>query len=312
MNEMQVAYCFDRNYQQHFGASLMSLLLNAGASTSRLDVHVVTSEADRAFVDRLERIARVFRASIHLVELGPGELRCLEDLAVSSAKQSYLARATWYRVLLARILPADLSRVLYLDADTIVLRDLGELFATDIGGAPLAGVIDPSNSELSARYGLRRYVNTGVLLIDLDQWRRHDLVARVLEHGVNMREQSLYADQCAVNTFFSDRIHVLDDKWNRFVTAWNERSIALDDSAILHFLTSDKPWQSWYENGLSHHYWRYLEVSPWRGAVADAPRTLDQMHRMARLLRSQGKHSEAADRYETIVAELAGRLNDRK
>ena len=46
--------------------------------------------------------------------------------------KNYLA---YYRLLLARILPQNATKCLYLDTDTLVLCDVRELFALDLGNA---------------------------------------------------------------------------------------------------------------------------------------------------------------------------------
>jgi lipopolysaccharide biosynthesis glycosyltransferase len=119
---------------------------------------------------------------------------------------SHTTPATWFRLLLPNILPADIERLIYLDPDTIVLSDISELFHTDMQSAPLAAVVDYNNTRMSAMYELKNYVNSGVLLMDLQEWRDKDYVALCLEHARRTRDEHLFTDQCAINTFFAERI----------------------------------------------------------------------------------------------------------
>jgi predicted O-methyltransferase YrrM len=130
-------------------------------------------------------------------------------------------------------------------------------------GAAVAGCLDLNHKELADRLRIDKYVNAGVLLIDLDQWRQYDYTTRCIEHTQTIHENIIFADQCAINIFFSDRIEILDPKWNFYVTP----SINLDDlrgKSILHYISAQKPWQVNYNPKNSRYYWRYLEVSPWR------------------------------------------------
>ena len=300
---LHIAYCFDGKYEQHFGASLMSLLLNSRGSGTDLCIHAVTDSGNPALREKLSRLARIFKAGINLVLIKPEETLRFAGLPVTTTGQNYLSQAAWSRILLPKILPAGIQRVLYLDSDTIVRTDLKELFDIDMKGAPVAAAIDFCSEEMSARLQLKQYVNSGVLLIDARQWRKNGYVSRCLEHALKTREKNLYADQCAINTFFADKIFLLEQKWNRFVLA-QESSLQPQEAAILHFITADKPWQAWYENPLSHLYWKYLDVSPWAGAKPELPQTIETARRLVRLLHSQGKGLEAVRLYESILASL--------
>lgn len=304
---VHIAYCFDKNYQQHFGVSLTSLLLNYGGDGADLCIHIITDELDHAFSEKLDRLTRTFKAQIDIILLKPNDIEVVARLPAKTEKLAYMSQATWYRVFLADILPPDVTRVLYLDADTIVLSDLNELFNAAMQGAPIAGVIDCCSDEMSARLRLKNYINSGVLLMDLQQWRDKNLVTHCLEHAVMNSEIFTYADQCAINTFFADNIHFLEKKWNRFVTA-NEKIQEPQGAAILHFITADKPWHAWYENNLAKYYWKYLDVSLWAGAKPAFPQSVDKAHRLARLWHAQGKIADSIRVYENILATQDARL----
>ena len=72
----------------------------------------------------------------------------------------------------------------------------------------------------------------------------------------------------------------------------------------MHFITADKPWHAWYENNLSKYYWKYLDVSPWAGAVPAPPQNVEKAQRLARLRYLEGKNAESVQVYENIVAAL--------
>lgn len=167
---IHISYCFDKNYQQHFGASLMSLLLNFEGDVSDLCVHVITDEMDHVFSEKLDRLRSIFKAHIEVSLLKPDDLQKLENLPAKMEHMTFMAFATWYRILIASILPPDVQRVLHLDSDTIVLSDIRDIFNVDMKGAPIAGVADYSSEYMSAKLHLNNYINAGVLLMDLQQW----------------------------------------------------------------------------------------------------------------------------------------------
>ncbi len=304
--QIHVVYCFDRAYQQHFGASVTSLLLNLGGSGSDLVVHVVTDETGAGLRRNIDRLAGAFQAGIELHLVPPDKLRRLAGLTLSNSAISHLSPAAYYRVLLPNILTSDIDRVVYLDCDTIILSDIRPLFETDLGSAALGAVLDRGSATMAPKRGLDRYINTGVLLMSLDIWRDEALSERCLAFATHNPEKIKYGDQCAINFVCRDLIHVLDRRWNGFVSP-NIPPDEVAEAAILHYITPDKPWHAWYENSLSALYWRYLDVSPWSGAVPEQPSRVQQVHRLARLRRAQGKTAEALVLYESIVASLSRR-----
>lgn len=65
---------------------------------------------------------------------------------------------------LHRIFP-DMERVLFLDCDTIVRKDISSLWETDMNGKCIAGARETQYTE-------NIYINAGVMLFDLDRMRR--------------------------------------------------------------------------------------------------------------------------------------------
>ena len=303
---IHVAYCFDRNYRQHVAASIASVLLNFGGDGAELHIHLVTDSTDAEFEQRLDRFRRTYRARIEVLHVTPEQAGRVSSLPTVDEKIRYMPSATWFRMLLPALLPS-VDRLIYLDADTIVQGDLRPLWDTDLAGAPLAAVQDMSAKSMAARLGLPQYVNSGVMLFDMVQWRAAGLVEAGLTCGRRNASRIVFADQCVFNMLLEDRIRLLPAKWNAFATARN-RTTDFSGASIIHYITEDKPWQAWYENPAGRLYWRYLDVSPWAGTQPESPRTLEQSLRLARLQASTDTRQEALLTYERIVHALGDRL----
>lgn len=118
-----------------------------------------------------------------------------EALKTLPPSSNYYPSLIWYRVLLPSLLDG-LDRVLYLDADTLVLQDLHPIWSTELEGALLAAVPQPWDGQHSGpaltRMGLpsdARYFNSGVLLMNLRAMREQRFQQRVLEIGHMQAEQ---------------------------------------------------------------------------------------------------------------------------
>ena len=92
-----------------------------------------------------------------------------------------LSTAALFRILLPDLLPASRTRTIYLDADTLVRRPLGEIWRIDLDNHLLAAVRDagapfpagPSGTDWRS-VGLAPdtdYFNSGLMVLPLDRWR---------------------------------------------------------------------------------------------------------------------------------------------
>ena len=123
------------------------------------------------------------------------------------------------------------------------------------------------------------YFNTGVLVMDLDQFRAHRVgpvcLEFILEHRVR------FADQDALNLFLAGRIKALDPRWNQQHTvhemedAWILGTRGMPTSAgelahlreapfVVHY-TSQKPWNVGHRAMNAAYFFDVLDRTPWSG-----------------------------------------------
>ena len=153
-------------------------------------------------------------------------------------------------------MPTTIQRILYLDADLLVLEDLRPLWFADMKGRCVIAVRDEWIDEvIKGRIKDDRadeiphvqvYFNAGVILIDLPKWRQQQIGLRALQFLAN-NPKTRFADQDALNA-------VLDGDWTPIGALWNfqghifTRIKSMNPKpAIVHFITGAKPWL--YEHG---------------------------------------------------------------
>jgi lipopolysaccharide biosynthesis glycosyltransferase len=177
------------------------------------------------------------------------------DLAAFTrvGRLDHVSRMTFARFQIPDAFGPETARVLYLDADLLVLGDLTALMQIDLRGAPVAAVLDHHiDADIRAARvdrivdvpRVRRYFNAGVLLIDLPEWRRRQVSQRALEF-LRAHPNTPYADQDALNVACDDTWMELDRTWNfqnHHATRIDRRPSA-ERPAIVHFITSTKPWK---------------------------------------------------------------------
>lgn len=186
----------------------------------------------------------------------------------------------WLRLLLPDLLP-DARRVLYLDADTLVIDALDELWTTDLGGALLGAVSNVVATELRSHVAAiaadGRFFNSGVLLIDLDLVRRERAFDAVVAYARDEGRRLVWPDQDALNAGVAGRWSSLHPRWNAQNSLWTWADLAVDTfgaaaveeararPAILHFEgpSLSKPWHFLSRHQFRDEYLRTLRSTPW-------------------------------------------------
>ena len=197
--------------------------------------------------------------------------------------------ATAYNVLAPLYLLGDESKALYMDADMVVTKDLSLLWETQLR-TPVGAVLDahivwmasPSMWRPWKEEGLEPltpYLNTGLMLMNLDRWREEKLTERTLAYLE--RYELPCVDQDALNLVLRGDFDQLHPRYNsmpyhhlkmlRYLDTVESDSVigeAITDPAVIHYHRSffGKPWNF----GCTHpgvDLWRSLadEVRPgWR------------------------------------------------
>ncbi len=198
------------------------------------------------------------------------------------AVPSWNSNATLYRLLIPELLP-DHDRVVYLDADLLVRDDLSEIWDADLGGAPAGAVVDAGspwacgNGTPWRRLGLEpddAYFNAGVILIDLDAWRREGIHRQAVD--VLRAEPLPFADQDALNVTLRRRWAPLPRRWNVQTADFDENGLAwvldragveaaIDNPGVVHFTERPKPWQVGCLHPLVTRWYETAEATSWRG-----------------------------------------------
>ena len=108
-----------------------------------------------------------------------------------------------------RLKEATKERVLYLDTDTLIANSILPLFSLDMKGKVIGAITQnyPYAKESIKRlnYDVNKgYLNFGVLLIDLKQWRENNVMKQSIDYCVKNIEHLSLFDQDALNVIFQD------------------------------------------------------------------------------------------------------------
>jgi lipopolysaccharide biosynthesis glycosyltransferase len=143
-------------------------------------------------------------------------------------------------------------------------------------------------------------VNSGVLLLDLERWRREHLTRRLFDYIEHHGAALEFWDQDAINAVLHEVILVLDCRWNlqarmyrsgrrAFPMEFEATRGARRRPAIVHYTGSEKPWLLRSRTARKGDYFRYLDKTAWRGVPPPSATVMQRAeHRIDRLLSRVG------------------------
>ena len=235
-------------------------------------------EGNRA---RLERSLASPRLELRFVAPDPQVLARIQH-------RGRVSHATYFRILAADLLPPDLARAIYLDADVLVEADLARLWSEPQRGLPVLAVRDAGAPTVSSPRGLLNhrelglapelgYFNAGVMLLDLALWRAEGLASRLLGYLESHPDAIRWWDQDALNAVLAGRWGELDPRWNQTPQCWEpaqgeadpltpeRRALAIRDPWIVHYSTWSKPWHWSCAHPARGKFFEVLDCTDWAG-----------------------------------------------
>jgi len=278
---MDVLCSCDEPYLPHAATTLCSLLEHNGAARIHLFHHSIPAEG----LSKLASLVERYGGTLASYRITP------DDLEGIRVQQSYWSIANYFRLLAPRVLPAEVKKVLYLDSDIIIRRSLKDLWEIDLGDSPFAAVEDafwdPKLDYVQIPEGAK-YFNSGVMLINLDYWRQHDVCGQAINFVKNNPDKVNYVDQDALNAIFVGRWINLPPIWNDQAKAQIHvpavRNLDVSNPAIVHFLGAHKPWMWSCNHPFRRDYRKYRVKTPWREFRLEGKPRLYLLRRVARMV----------------------------
>jgi lipopolysaccharide biosynthesis glycosyltransferase len=243
MKRVVLALVSNERYFPGLYCAVASALSHLDAARE-LNLKVLDGGISQTSRDILERFVNGFGKPVRL-ELLPIDESVFRGATLGPG-QSHMA---YCRILLPHLL--DVSRLIYLDCDVLVFRDLSELFDIELAcGKVIAAVRDSETSSLAEDSRIiadavkvsaeGTYFNSGVMLMNLDELRRQHFFERAVEFLSMWKANYRFHDQSAINFLLQEQIEELPEYWNR--ASWRFDAQQNNDlNCVLHYTTS-APW----------------------------------------------------------------------
>ena len=208
MKKKHIVYATDHNFIMLCAVSILSLLHTNDNCAIHLLVDGTLTEEDYQVFERIwVKYPKIEHEYIRMDE---------QRFSDASMEKSSLTRSTYYRLLLPSVLQ-EVETCLYVDADTLIVGDLSELFSWELDDDYIAGVWDAGIPELG--YSLEEipnmdsYINAGVLLMNLKKMREDGIEEKcfsILPNNYHFHDQDILNIACC------GHIRLIDDKYNYF------------------------------------------------------------------------------------------------
>ena len=254
-NKINVCISCDDNYAKHAGVVVASILKNSGAEDV-LAFFILDGGISDTNKVNIESLKALKNCEINFV---PINNEIFKDY-MNVKTHSYISIATDYRLKLGSLLP-EVNKIIYLDCDVIVNDSLAFLFNTDMEDYIIAGVSDIKGKKVKEN---PHYVNSGVLLIDLDKIRNEGIERDFWEFTINNLDFITSGAQGIINEVLKGRVKLLPEEWNVQSSNFTNRSSFTKNPKIIRFVAKRKPW---HYASFSYHrdyYFKYLQCTPWK------------------------------------------------
>ncbi|MCM3511779.1 glycosyltransferase family 8 protein [Carnobacterium inhibens] len=263
----------DNNYAPYLGVTLKTILDHLN---SEYDVafYIIDDYISTESKNKLKQV--ISNHTAHTATLDYLEVD--SELYANVMESDHITQTAYYRISLPDLLEdKHYKKVLYIDSDVLVLDDVSKLYETNIGDKVVGAVVDPGQAVVHPRLGIETedyYFNSGLMIIDLDNWRKAQITEKTLAFLENQMDKIIYHDQDALNGTLYEKWYALHPKWNAQTSLVFERhqppndeyakwyKEAVSQPSIVHFTGHDKPWNSDEFHPYTDQYLKELSQTP--------------------------------------------------
>jgi lipopolysaccharide biosynthesis glycosyltransferase len=264
-NIIPIVFATDENYAPYLSVTLQSVIETASA-VYEYRVFVLHNGVTDASMEKVQnQVAEVKNFSVSFVDVA----EYLKNTPLFTSR--HISAAAYFRLFIPYIFN-KYDKVLWLDCDLLVCRDVAELYNVDIEDYMVAVVNDKLTSwewmlrESNGEYrdvfkNFDNYFNSGVMLFNTVKLRNYITVEKLMEFTASRKW--LCHDQDILNVLCEEKVKYLPMKWNVYNVVTQRRSKddgyfeAITNPYILHLIV--KPWNNFL--GLSSGGEEWMKVA---------------------------------------------------
>lgn len=280
---MNIVYSCDDNYAQHTGVSIISLLEN-NKHFDEINIYIVDNDIKNENKIKLNDIANRYKRKISYIDFKKYKEKLKLNMEWDISISSYA------RLFLTSMLPKSIERVLYFDCDSVIIKSLDELWNENIDNYYIAAVEDTVSNSIKKSVGIdktERYINAGMLLMNLKKMRENNIEKKFLEFIDKYNGNVIHHDQGVINGVLYKNIKIISPKFNLMTIYYtmsrdeiieyygisgefysqHEIDEAINNVVYIHYTPgfTTRPWVKGCKHPKKYIYLKYLYKTPWSG-----------------------------------------------
>ncbi|MEW9669191.1 glycosyltransferase family 8 protein [Ammoniphilus sp. 3BR4] len=239
-------------YSKPLAVMLNSLLENK-VTKNKLNIYIINSNISEQNKLKLTNSMKKFKQKIKFLKVDP-------LIYAGFMTRGYLTMETYYRISIPELLNKDIDKVIYLDSDLIVKKDITSLWNINVDKYYLAAVTTPAGNTRYKDLSIpieSNYFNAGVLLINLKRWRENNVSEKIIQFINNNASKIKFCSQDPLNAILHDKWLQLDPRWNYLAPYRRD----VEDPYIIHYNGEGKPWN--HNHRFKGEYLKYLKTTIW-------------------------------------------------
>lgn len=261
-NRLTIVFTINDSYAVHCCTTIVSILENNKGAT--FNFYIITdflsNENKQYITNCITNYNKENKLFVKIVNM---------NLFVNLKNNiNYISPHTYIRFIIADELQ-EIDKALYLDADLIINGNINNLWNTELGNFLCAGARDSYIEKIKYKYTIGMnsddiYINTGVLLLNLQEIRKQEISKKLFETANNRLDELSFQDQDIINLTFRKQILPISNIFN--YASMDALEETTEKPIIIHYTGRIKPWNAIEKcrNKFTNLYFIYLNKTPYK------------------------------------------------
>lgn len=259
-DKVHVAMTLDANYLRGTMAAVLSILKHTSCPEN-VAFHFLSARYEPEILASIRSTFPYLNFKVYRFDSGR-----VRGKISKSIRQALDQPLNYARIYLPHILPHDVTRVIYLDSDLVLVDDIGKLWGVELDGKVVGAPeychanftkyfteafwADPKLAgAFRGRSGRPCYFNTGVMVLNVERWRAGGYTRRV-EGWMMVQKQKRIYHLGSLPPFLlvlAGEIRAVDHRWNQHGLGGDNlegrcRKLHPGPISLLHWSGKGKPW----------------------------------------------------------------------
>lgn len=260
--EIPIFFTIDDGYAPFLAVALNSAIKNSNPQR-RYNSIVLYQDLNETNIAKLKSLeTENFKISLTPMK---ANFDALDDRMSNRLRCDYFTLTIYFRLFIPVMFP-QYDKGIYIDSDVVLTSDIAELYDIEIGDNLIGACNDLSIADIpplvaytenAVGVNKHEYINSGVLLMNLNQMREVDLEGHFLNLLNTYHFDSIAPDQDYLNAMCNGKIYYLDESWDAMP---NDAKPPLAHTKLIHYNLFSKPW---CYDGIQYgeEFWKYAEDS---------------------------------------------------